>query len=83
MTIWRTYPYSHALWGTVISVATAPVVHSLAGIPLFTWWLWIWGGVFYAIREVIQWRQKGHWDNRGFWWGVIPSVALALLMASL
>ena len=76
------YPYSHATLSLVIGIPTALIVHYLTGIPLLTWWLWIWGGVFYAIREVIQWRQKDHWDNRGFWWGVIPSVALALIVTA-
>ncbi|WP_127111991.1 hypothetical protein [Shimia sediminis] len=80
--IWRTFPYSHAFWSTVISVITGFVVHYLTDLPLDTWWLWIWGGVFYGVREVIQWRQKGNWDMKGFVWGAASPAVMTLIAST-
>ena len=30
------------------------------------------GPLFYAIREFIQWRQKGYFDRRGFLYPMLP-----------
>ena len=63
------YYVTHAIVALAIDAATWVVIGGPTGI----------GGGFYAVREVIQWRQKGYWDSPGFWWPVIASCALTAI----
>lgn len=42
------------------------------------------GGVFYIVREGIQWAESGftHFDYQGFWWPVFATFLLMLLFSS-
>lgn len=81
-TIYKDYPQSHAFWAVVFSMIGAAVAHFGLSAPFGTWWIWLAGAAFYGPREVIQWREKGYWDMKGFVWGVVPSFALAFVAAT-
>lgn len=34
------------------------------------------GAAFYAGREIRDWQKAGRFDHRGFWWPVVPCLAL-------
>ncbi len=39
------------------------------------------GGLFYGIREVVQWYNKKWWDALGFWYPVNVSLAMFTMFA--
>lgn len=67
------WPYSHFPLSILISLAAFVVAYVL-NIPNPVLALLV-GPVFYAVREVIQWRQKNWWDQRGFMWGSVYPLA--------
>ena len=61
--------YAVVLFGRV--VMPAPLVQTDAVLA---------GAIFYGVREVIQWRQKGYFDWPGLLWPVVPLTALTIIL---
>ena len=74
------YFHKHLLVATAISAGAAIYAAEVLQIGFFTWWVWLAGALFYAIREAVQRVQKGFWDRRGLWWPVLPLSAFSALL---
>ena len=72
---WRYY-HNHLVIASLMNVIIGGYVYVVLGStsPLYL----LSGGVFYGIREGIQYIQKHWWDSKGFWWPVLSSIALAV-----
>jgi len=58
-------------WGDHIAVSL--LIALVTGEPLLA-------ALFYGVREVWQWKQKGHFDHPGFWAPVLSMVLLKVLL---
>ncbi len=72
---WR-YFHNHLVIGTLISLFVSLMLNLTIDISMMYPPVWLSGGVFYGLREVIQYFQKGWWDGKGFWWPVSGSIIL-------
>ncbi len=68
------YYHNHLIIGTVINILAVVVGYCFLGLTPILIALAATGGVFYAVREVIQWWFKHWWDHKGFIWPVVGSV---------
>ena len=41
------------------------------------------GAAFYAGREIRDWEKLGRFDHKGFWWAVIPCIAIEIIILML
>ena len=75
---WR-YFHNHLVIGFLISLFLVIILNLMFGVSITYPPVWLAGGVFYGLREIVQYFQKGWWDSKGFWWPVIGSIVLATI----
>lgn len=77
------WPRSHLPVSLLISAAVFSLAYYFNAPLIFQLVALLAGPAFYAVREVIQWRQKGWWDHQGFMWGsvyLLPVLSVGALL---
>ncbi|WP_435229383.1 hypothetical protein ACMAZE_11890 [Pseudopelagicola sp. nBUS_20] len=73
------YYHQHLMIAVFMNCCAALICAAVWGVAAWFPVTLLFGGVFYGLREVLQFTYKHWWDSKGFWWPVNGSIVCFLL----